>query len=203
MLKEEIFKNGLDFIQDKSIKEFVKFCINSFPDYFWESLASPSGKHHGGELLLDHVLGCVELGFKVCEQQSNWTQKQKDYLIASLILHDGWKCGDGLKKFSQEDYLHNKCVKNSIGMLKADNTHAEIGYKEILKLSEKFNKISKIDTSDYLKIANYVRYHMGPWTKTESDVKFDLSGSYDSVLIQVHNVDFFQSNMAKIRKRND
>lgn len=197
----EKFKRGLDFIKDESIREFVKFCINSFPDYFWASLASPSGKYHGGESLLDHVLGCVELGFEVCEQQFNWTQKQKDHLIASLILHDGWKCGDGLKKFSEQDFLNKKCIESSIGMPKSDNMHAETGYEEILKLVEKFNEGEiKIGSSDYMEIANCVRYHMGPWTKIKSSTKFNLNWPYDSVIVQVHNVDFFQTKMAKDKK---
>ena len=196
MLKHEIFKEGLALIASKNINAFVLYVLERLPDYFWTVPVSASGKYHGGELLVDHVLGCVAMGAEVCEQQKGWTQRQKDQLIAAVILHDGWKCGDGEKKYTEEDFKKGYCVESSIGLSMTNKDHAEICYQNMLKLVEEYNKVAefKIGPSEYMEMAWGIRYHMGPWTPASDKIPpFDFKWSYDSVIVQVHNVDYHQT----------
>lgn len=195
MLKEEIFKDGLNFIKDQSIRDFTIFVLNKLPEYFWTIKASTSGLHHGGETQIEHVLGCVELGFAVCEQQMKWSQVHRDMLISSLLLHDGWKCGEGKILFTEEDFLNNKCKEDCIGAPKITRDHPFIGYTEVTKLFSEF----KLKPSIGKTIAKSIRFHMGPWTN--EDEKLPMSSPYDSVVVQTHNIDFFQSRMAKLKEK--
>jgi hypothetical protein len=187
--KLEIFDKYLNKIENEIIKQFTEFCILEFPEYFWTLPASTSGKYHGkNETLINHVLSCCEIGLQICEGQfkDHWTQKQKDQLISALILHDGWRCGEP----------GNELKKN--GKLATAPDHAEIGYKQLLKLVIKFNQgENKIGSQYYKMILRAIRYHYGIFLKL--DPPFSLSWPYDSIVVQVHNIDIHDSISKRIK----
>ena len=199
--KLNIFKKYLDLIKTESIKEFVEYCIINLPEYFWTLPASTSGKYHGGELLLKHVLGCLFVGERVLEQMAScWSQKQKDQFISALILHDGWRAGDN-EKYSDKDNKPDK-----IGELKSSKIHPQIGFKKIIKLGSDYNldaEENQIELCDLEDIAVAVEHHMGPWTISDDVLLSDiLCLPYNSVVVQVHNVDFHQTHNASWRKND-
>ena len=192
--KLDIFQASLEKIESKSIRLFTEYCIVRFPDYFWTIEASPSGKHHGGELLVDHVLDCLFMANKVNVQfEKHWTQRQKDQLISALILHDGWKCGYPGKEraYTEEDVERKGLSKDRIGVFRTDIKHPEVGYRQVLKLAQEFNQNngSPLAARDLSMIGKGVRYHYGPWMDVENR-PFSLSWPYDSVVTQVHNIDY-------------
>jgi len=200
--KLEIFEHFLDKIKTKPILEFTKFCILNLPEYFWTLPASTTRKNHGkSETLLEHVFGCLYVAEQVCDSQfrDHWTQRQKDQLYAALILHDGWRCGEpgNERRITQEMIDEKGLDQDLLGELKTDRNHAEIGYRQLLLLSTKFNKFAeengmdKIGEKNLSMILKSVRYHYGPFMAVEKR-PFSLSWPYDSVVIQCHTIDFHQ-----------
>jgi len=197
--KEDLNKR-VEKIKTENIKLFVKYAVDRLPDYFWTIPASTSGKYHGGESLLSHVLCCVDMGFFVCEQQKNWTQLKKDQLIAALLLHDGWRCGDGLDKYTKEDFENGRCIESSIDLPKTNKNHAKIAFYKLFDLKEELISTSQITTSSVMELVDILEgiyWHMGPWTEGDT---FDFMLPYDSVIVQVHNIDYHQTKLSEILK---
>lgn len=210
--KLEIFKYFLNKIKTDVIREFTKFCIINLPEYFWTLPASTTRKNHGdSETLLDHVLACLYIAEKVCDAQfkDHWTQKQKDQLYSSLILHDGWRCGEpgNEGRITQKMINENNYDQDLLGELKTDRNHAEIGYRQLILLAIKFNKLAeknktnKIGEKNLEMILKAVRYHYGPFMPVEKR-PFSLSWPYDSVVTQCHNIDFQQCVNATLWTRD-
>lgn len=195
--KLKVFEKYLKMIKDESIRNFTEFVISKFPEYFWTIPASTSGNRHGKyESLVDHVLGCLKIAEKVIEQfDKHWTNNQNDQLLSALIFHDGWRCGEpgNESRFTQE-YIDKKGYSNDLlNKLCTDNEHPEVGYKQLLFLSTEFNlQAIKIKEEDLQPILKGVRYHYGPWCKTKLREPFNLNWPFDSVIVQVHNIDFQQ-----------
>jgi 23S rRNA maturation-related 3'-5' exoribonuclease YhaM len=100
------FKDELELIHNKVIQQFAYNAIVIMPDYFFTIPSSSTGKYHakyelGEGGLLRHTKAMVRVA---CELfKIDWwkfTNDEKDLLVASCILHDGWKNGDGLTKFT-------------------------------------------------------------------------------------------------------
>jgi hypothetical protein len=81
--------------------------------------------------------------FKI--QWWNFTNDEKDLLIASAILHDGWKLGDGLDKFTVD--IHPTFAVNAI------------------KSSEAC-KLLSIGQLEF--VSDCISSHMGFWNKDRS-----------------------------------
>jgi hypothetical protein len=197
-----IFREYLELIQNIDIKRFTEFAILKLPEYFWTLPASTTGLFHGSdEMLIDHVIGCLYLSKQVCEHQfkMHWTQRQKSQLYSAIILHDGWRCGEpgNEKRITEKTVKKYNLGDNLLGNLKTSKDHAEIGYKQLLCLVLEFNNKSiedgsnPIDVHDYSMILEAVRYHYGPFLEIPGK-SFSLSWSYDSVVVQCHNIDFHQ-----------
>lgn len=95
----ENLNNELNFIQDKDIKEVTEQLLSKVPTYFWTVPASSSGKYHpaytlGEGGLVRHTKAAVKIAVELSEME-NFTQKDIDFAIAALILHDSHKQGDG------------------------------------------------------------------------------------------------------------
>lgn len=205
----EIFKSYLDKIQDISIKEFTTYVLNNAPDYFWTLPASTSGQYHGGELLINHVICCLKIAEGVCESQfkKHWTQRQKDQLYSAIILHDLFRCGEPGK----EEYYSEQRVKEKnydpkiIGTLKSSRDHAEVGFKQILLLAAKWNSEVdfklRISEKNLKAISEAVRFHLGPFYNNPGKKKFSLSWPADTVTMQMHLIDYHQTNNSYILKK--
>lgn len=101
MEKSKVFKKELDCIFDSRIAEFTKLAIESLPDYFFTIPASSTGKYHptfasGEGGLVRHTKAAVayaEQMFHLEQNEGAFNKETRDIVIASLILHDGFKCG--------------------------------------------------------------------------------------------------------------
>jgi hypothetical protein len=205
--KLEVFEKHLNYIENKSIKNFTEFCLFEIPEYFWTLPASTSGtRHKKNQSLVDHVNCCLDISDDVIRQfENHWTQNQKDQLISSLILHDSYRCGAKGDEFryTEESIIEKNLDRCFIGTFRSINTHPEIGYQELLKLSVKFNKECVKNKKPIIGARNLepilkgVRYHYGPWTKTDLKKPFSLSWPFDSVVVQVHNIDFMDATISK------
>ena len=109
MTKEEklsYFKTEIELIQSSDIKMFLTTAIENMFDYVFEKSASSSGRYHpmsdlGDGGLIRHIKGVFYLGYDMLNLEQNiplYSQRERDMILVSLILHDSWKYGDIDKK---------------------------------------------------------------------------------------------------------
>jgi len=96
----EIFKTELDYIKDEKIRKFTEATLLKLPDYFFTMAASTSGRYHpkfslGDGGLIRHTKVAVRFAVDIISlEMMKYSDLEKDIIIASLILHDGMKCGE-------------------------------------------------------------------------------------------------------------
>jgi len=162
MEAKDVFVNELKLIQDQKIKDFVLKCFDEFcPDYFWTCPCSTSGKYHprvslgvGG--LLRHVKLAVWWGIELLRALGTQSELKEippaqlqDEVVATLLLHDLIKNGEGL---GEDGRPLDRSVTGTHGVALADKI---FGNRLIpcLEDSDAFDRI-------YKGIAG----HMGVWT---------------------------------------
>jgi len=95
----DIFKTELSYILNPKIKEFTEKTLNTLPEYFFSIPASSSGKYHpnyalGEGGLVKHTQAAVRIAVEMFRLDIfKYTDDDKDIIISSLILHDGYKSG--------------------------------------------------------------------------------------------------------------
>lgn len=146
--KISCFKEELEYIKDSRIKEFTEKAIESLPNYFFEIPSSSTSKYHaqyalgvGG--LIRHTRACVMFALECfrLEWYNMFTEDDKDLIIASLLLHDGFKNGTNGSKYT---------VKN----------HPVIASQHI----KQNNNLDGIISEEYRStICNNILIHMGGW----------------------------------------
>lgn len=149
-MKSEVLKNELDLIKDEKVKEFTEKALESLPDYFWTVPASSSGKYHpvyalGDGGLVRHTIAATNIAQMLLglEQYKNiFDDKAHDCIIASIMLHDGFKQG--------KDSASHHTVKD----------HATICSEWIMN---EFGSDLKITKKDREFISELIRTHMGEW----------------------------------------
>lgn len=147
--KLEAFKTVLSYIKDAKIRKFAEIAIEKLPDYFFEVPASSTGKYHpeyslGEGGLLRHTLSAIRIAVEL--MRLDWwkfTSHQKDLIFVSLMLHDGWKYGAELQKYT---------ISN----------HAVFAGEWVLN-NEEFKEL--LDESSINEIGNNINSHMGQWNK--------------------------------------
>lgn len=92
-----VLNKEINYIKNNDIREIVEYDLNRLPDYFWTVPASTSGKYHpkaslGKGGLVRHTKTAVEVAVQLFPLY-NFSEYIQDIIIASLILHDGLKCG--------------------------------------------------------------------------------------------------------------
>lgn len=94
------FAKEISMIESSPIRIIVVEGCNILPEYFFRVPASSSGKYHpkyalGDGGLCRHVKAAIVIANDLFSMNEyNFTRIEKDLIIASLILHDGWKQGD-------------------------------------------------------------------------------------------------------------
>jgi len=209
--KLKVFEKHLKMMKTESIRRFTEFAITRLPEYFWTLMASTTQKHHGkSETLIDHVQACLGIAEEVIGQfNGHWTYRQNDQLLSALILHDGFRCGEPGKerRFMQEDIDQKGYPQEFLGKMRTCREHPEAGYKQLLSLSAEFNlkaakeKTKQIGAKDLQPVLKGVRYHYGPWCRTKLHKPFSLSWPFDSVVMQVFNIDHMQCINAQLWTR--
>ena len=149
MNKEELFKKELNYITDDNIRESTKYMINLLPDYFFEIPASSTGKYHpkfaaSAHGLVKHTKVAVRIAYELLSNNTinKFTEREKNLIIMSIILHDGLKSGLNQEKYTKFD--HPLIVSNYI----KEN-------KNNLKLTD----------NDIEDVCKMISCHMGPWNK--------------------------------------
>ena len=148
-MKDEKFKAEISYIKNEKYKENAKILINMLPDYFFEVAASSTGKYHpsfalGEGGLLRHTKVAVKIAKELLDDESigyMYSEKEKDLIIISIIMHDGLKHGLTKEKYTRFD--HPIIMANFI----KDN-------KDKLTLTD--------EEVDF--ISTLISSHMGPWT---------------------------------------
>lgn len=148
-MKSDVFENEYTFIKDKNIIESLKTLVNLLPDYFFEVGASSTGKYHpafsqGKGGLVRHTKVAVRIAHELFENEcvNNFTDREKDLMIFSLVVHDGLKHG----------LVHNEYTQGNHPLLISNF------------IKENKDKLNLKD-EDIEFICNCVEKHMGQWTK--------------------------------------
>jgi len=153
----EIFKTELSYILNPKIKEFTEKALNSLPEYFFSIPASSSGKYHpsyalGEGGLVRHTKAAVRIAVELFRVELfKYTEDQKDMIISSLILHDGYKSGID----------HGKHTVTEHPLI-------------VAKMIRENNELSNCINKEYLNIIlSNIETHMGFWVydyKTKKEV---------------------------------
>jgi len=150
--KRETFKLELSLIKDQRVKNFAEKAIETLPDYFFVMPASTTGKYHppyaiGDGGLLRHTKAAIAIATDLFVlDEYNFEGNIKDLIIAALILHDGWKKGDGSTQWTVD--VHPKFAVDELN---------------------KNPKLLATLTPDEVEIITCsIRSHMGKWNKDRS-----------------------------------
>ncbi len=145
------FRDELNYIFNSDIRKFAEEAIKILPDYFFEIPASSTGKYHpeyslnsGG--LFRHTRAAVRIAIDLF--RIDWwgfTDDDKDLIIVSLILHDGWKSGINKSEFTLAD--HPKIAKFAL----EKNNNLQFSRT----ISDKYFNM----------ILNNIERHMGSWNR--------------------------------------
>jgi len=150
--KTSYFEKQIELIKNEKIKNLAIEAINLLPAYFFEIPASSTGKYHptyalGEGGLLRHVHASVKVAEDLFRLY-NFTDDEKDLIIVSLILHDGWKQG--------ENGTGNTTHKHPLTAVKM--------LRENIKTDEDMEKFAYLNI-----ICGNIATHMGQWTTSKWD----------------------------------
>ena len=148
--KEEMFLDELSYIKDDNYQEALLNIINMLPEYWFHEAASSTGKYHpeyalGEGGLLRHSKAAMRIGFELLENPAignKYTDREKDLMLMSLLVHDGLKLGLPQEKYTRFDHpiLMGKFI---------------IDKREEIGLSE--------EDANFMN--DVIKTHMGVWTK--------------------------------------
>ncbi len=148
--KEEMFLDELSYIKDDNYQEALLNIINMLPEYWFHEPASSTGKYHpeyalGEGGLLRHSKAAMRIGFELLENPAignKYTDREKDLMLMSLLVHDGLKLGLPQEKYTRFDHpiLMGKFI---------------IDKREEIGLSE--------EDANFMN--DVIKTHMGVWTK--------------------------------------
>lgn len=176
MNRLEIFKDELDLIKNKKIKDLVEKCLLDAPEYFFKIPASSTGKYHpvyslGEGGLVRHTKAAVKLAEDLLslEMYTKLIDKH-DEIIAALILHDSIKKG-----------LKESLYTNATHPLDASKFVKDTSFK--YKITEDF-----VD-----EITVLIETHMGQWNKDPRTKKEILAKPVSVTQKFVHMCDYLAS----------
>ncbi len=133
MNREELFLDELGYIKDEDLCESLLKLINLLPEYWLKVAASSTGKYHpeyalGEGGLLRHSKAAMRIGYELLSDPcigDKYTDREKDLMLMSLLVHDGLKLGLPQEKYTRFDHpiLMGKFVlehKDEIGLNEED-----------------------------------------------------------------------------------
>ncbi|MDD2435531.1 MAG: hypothetical protein PHO63_04680 [Bacilli bacterium] len=147
-MKSDVFKKELSYIKDEKIRLDAIKLINLLPDYFFVIQASSSGKYHpqyavGEGGLVRHTKVAVKLAYDLLENNtigSAFTDREKDLMLVSLLMHDGLK--EGLVKEEYTIFEHPLLIGDYI---------------------KKNASVLSLTKDDVELVTNMITSHMGEW----------------------------------------
>ena len=148
--REELFLDELSYIKNDDYADALLNIINMLPEYWLHEAASSTGKYHPEYALneaglLRHSKAAMRIGFELLLDPAignKYTDREKDLMLMSLLVHDGLKLGLPQEKYTRFD--HPILMGNFI----IDNRD-EMGLNE----------------EDAIFMNDVIKTHMGPWTK--------------------------------------
>jgi hypothetical protein len=160
---QEIFADELTMIHDQKIKNFVLKCFDELcPDYFWTVPCSTSGEYHpkislGTGGLVRHVKLAVWWGLELIKAMKEMpelkeipAQQLQDEVVATLLLHDLIKNGEGL---GPDGRPLDRSVTGTHGVtLTAKIVNSDV-FGDMLESDGKYDRILE-----------GIACHMGVWT---------------------------------------
>ena len=175
-LKErlDLFKEELNLIGRKDIREFVKACIAAAPDYVFEDCpSSSSGKYHpidelGGDGTVLHTRKVFAVAYELSRALD--CEHHRDEICAATLLHD-------LAKQSLEKTGHTV------------REHPQIMAKLVAAIYNNDFK-GKLSKESANMIYYAIFYHYGPWT--DASVKKSLK-KYTPEELAVYLSDYISS----------
>lgn len=149
-VKEDTFMLEYSYIKNNDYKEDIKFLVRNLPDYFFEVPASSTGKYHpkytlGDGGLVRHTKAAVRLAYELLNDPvigDKYTDREKDLMIMSLIIHDGLKSGREKSKYTKVEHPLLACDY----------------------IEENMDNLNMSD-EDIEFMCNVISSHMGPWNK--------------------------------------
>ncbi len=147
--KVEVFKNELNYIVDKDIRNSLEFMIEKIPDYFFTIAASSTGKYHpdyalgvGG--LLRHTKAAVRMAHELYGIYK-FPPHTKDLMIMALVLHDSVKKGEMETKYTLFDHPLIACE-----FLKKHKLYLKMTEEDINFVCDCISShMGRFNTSDY------------------------------------------------------
>ena len=177
MDREELFLDELGYIKDEELAEALLNIINLLPEYWIEEAASSTGKYHpeyalGKGGLLRHSKAAMRIEYELLNNPcigDKYTDREKDLMLMSLLVHDGLKLGLPQEKYTRFDHpiLMGKFILDNM--------------KEIGLNKEDANFMNDV-----------IKTHMGPWT-TDYDGNEVLEKPKTKYQNFVHMCDFLAS----------
>lgn len=153
MGKAEILLDEINLIKDPMLREFIEYCVDESPDYFFTMPASTTGKHHpsytlGEGGLIRHTKAAV----KIANDLVNLEQNQylpKDEIISALILHDSIKQG---KDESGHTLFEHPILAAEFIEEKFERFEFDVDCGELKELNNQVSIIKRL-----------IKSHMGQW----------------------------------------
>ena len=167
----EKFNKELSYIIDTDIKQSARTMLDRLPEYFYEVPASSTGKYHpkfalGEGGLVRHTKAAVRIAHELLESKiigSAFTDREKDLIIMSVMLHDG--CKSGLTKTEYTVVNHPlivaKLIRDNASSLKLKEEDLDLVCSMIESHMGEFNKDFKGNTILPLPTNKYQKFvHM-------------------------------------------
>ena len=182
----EIFKKELTYIIDTDIKESAKTMLDKLPEYFYEVPASSTGKYHpkfalGDAGLVRHTKAATRIAYELLTNKiigSAFTDREKDLIIMSVMLHDG--CKSGLTKTQYTVVNHplivSKLIRDNSSSLRLKEEDINLVCSMIESHMGEFNKDFKGNTVLPLPANKYQKFvHMCDYLASKKflDIRFD------------------------------
>ena len=151
--KTEVFTKEISWIKNHNISKFIVSAIQQLPDYFFTVAASSTGKYHpkyalGNGGLVRHTKAAVGIAHDLLslEMFDEFSDDEKDIILASILLHDGRKHGDNGSKYTVFDH--------------------PLVVSDWIKNNESINSLLPKDQLDLL--CDAIMSHMGQWNTDRS-----------------------------------
>lgn len=114
--KIQIFSKELGLIKNENVRKFTEAALKVLPEYFWKVPASSTGKYHpkfdaGEGGLVRHTRATIVMAVQMFRNKNVFPieEKEQDYTISALLLHDGCKNGLGQEVITTVS-AHPSCV---------------------------------------------------------------------------------------------
>jgi len=185
MDKVAILRNEIDFIKDELLREFVEYCVDEAPDYFFTMPASTTGKFHpaytlGEGGLIKHTKAAVKIAHDLLNLEQN-KHLNADQIITALILHDSIKKGNNGSNYTVTE--HPLYAADFIGR-KIDEFEVdyEVDCAELEDLRLEVAHIQRL-----------IKSHMGQWNSDYRLAKEILPKPQEEDEKFVHTCDYLAS----------